>query len=201
MPPLVKYIRNQKEKIEISLDSYHFETLQKAYEVGIDVVNDVSGLCDDRIIDFIAEKKIQTILMHNRAIAVNENLVVNKEVGTALEVAKWVRDKINHLKRHGVEKSQLIFDVGIGFGKNAYQSIRILKNIESYRAFGLPIYVGHSKKSFLKAINFEKDLSDGEKTLIISQFLIGRGVDYLRVHDVLEHKNLIKNLSEDLVIK
>lgn len=198
LPQLAKYLKNQSNKIEISLDSYHFETIKKAHEIGIDVVNDVSGLIDDRIVNFIAEKKIKTVLMHNQKISIDENLIVNREMGIVLEVAKWIRDKIHYLKKHGIEKSQLILDVGIGFGKNAQQSIRILKNIDSYKGFELPIYVGHSKKSFLRAINFEENLTESEKTLIISKFLIKKNVDYLRVHDVLEHKNLIKNYQQDL---
>ena len=52
----------------------------------------------------------------------------------------------------------------------------------------LPIYVGHSKKSFLDAIKIEGDRA--QKTLIISKFLLQKKVDFLRVHDVLRHKEI-----------
>ena len=93
-------------------------------------------------------------------------------------------------RKKGVKKSQLIFDVGIGFGKNALQSIRILKNIDAFRVLGLPLYVGHSKKSFLDAINFSdfhlpnETFDRTKKTLVISKYLAHKNVDFIRVHDV-----------------
>jgi dihydropteroate synthase len=112
----------------------------------------------------------------------------------------WAREKISYLGKRGVKKSQLIFDVGIGFGKNAAQSIRILKNIGSFTILGLPLYVGHSKKSFLDEVNCsnfseeKKDLNRAEKTLIISKYLAQKNVEFLRVHDVKENlKTMFEN--------
>ena len=95
-----------------------------------------------------------------------------------------------YLEEKGVKQSQLIFDVGIGFGKDALQSIRILKNIDAFRVLGLPLYVGHSKKSFLKKINFSNlgdNLDISDKSLIISKYLMLKKVDFLRIHDVKSH--------------
>jgi len=180
----------KKHKIQTSIDSYHFETIKKAHEIGVDVVNDVSGLIDEKIIDFIAEKNITTILMHNLAIHASADLVVNRNLNLDREIIDWAQKKISFLEAKKVKKSQLIFDPGIGFAKDALQSIRILKNIDLYRILGLPLYVGHSKKSFLDAIDIEGDRS--EKTLEVSKFLIGKNVDFLRVHDVEDHQKLLR---------
>ncbi|MBM3579230.1 MAG: dihydropteroate synthase [Alphaproteobacteria bacterium] len=171
--------------IKISIDSYHFETIQKAHDLGVDIINDVSGLIDKRIIDFIAAKNITTILMHNLAIHSNPNLIVNQHLNINAEILRWASEKIFSLTKKGVKKSQLIFDPGIGFSKDAAQSIRILKNIDSYRALGLPLYVGHSKKSFLDALDIPGDRA--QKTLEVTKFLAERNVEFLRVHDVREN--------------
>jgi len=188
LPAIIFTAKNAPRPIKTSLDSYHFENLKKAHELGIDVINDVSGLVDARIIDFIAAKNIETILMHNLQVLPIEGALVNQNLNLCSEIFAWAQKKIAALQKKGVKKSQLIFDPGIGFGKDAAQSIRILKNIENFRALNLPIYVGHSKKSFLDALKIDGDR--GQKTLIISKFLLQKKVDFLRVHDVAAHVQL-----------
>ncbi len=192
LPAVISEIKKHP-KIQSSIDSYHFENIKKAYELGIDVINDVSGLIDERIIEFIAEKNITTILMHNLAIHANPDLLVNQHLNINDEIISWAQNKISALEKKGVKKSQLIFDPGIGFAKDAQQSLRILKNIDAYRVLGLSLYVGHSKKSFLDALEIEGDRA--EKTLEISKFLIEKKVDFLRVHDVLLHKKLLASCN------
>ena len=175
--------------IQTSIDSYHFETIQKAQEIGVEIVNDVSGLIDKKIVEFVAAKNISVILMHNLAIHANPDLIVNQHLSITQEILAWASIKISALEKKNVRKSQLIFDPGIGFAKNAEQSIRILKNIDAYRILGLPLYIGHSKKSFLNALNIYGDRA--EKTLEISKFLVEKNVEFLRVHDVKAHHDLI----------
>lgn len=191
-----KFNQTYKKNIQTSIDSYHFPTIKKSYELGVDIINDVSGLADEKIIEFIAAKNITTVLMHNLRIPTNPELIINPNLNVTEEILNWAQKKINYLAKKGVKKSQLIFDPGIGFGKDAPQSIRILKNIDAYRILGLPLYVGHSKKSFLDKIDCldfsenGEDLNRAEKTLIISEYLIEKGVEFIRVHDVKEHIEL-----------
>lgn len=191
LPAVISQIKKFPKKIETSIDSYHFETIVKSYETGVDVINDVSGLADERIVNFIAEKNIKTVLMHNAPVPVDPTLIINPHIGITGEILSWGRKKIFDLGKKGVKKSQLIFDPGIGFNKNAQQSIRILRNIDAYRVLGLPLYIGHSKKSFLEEVKIPGDRA--EKTLVISKYLIEKKVDYLRIHDVKNHRELIKN--------
>ena len=190
LPAAVKQVelfnRQNKSSVQISLDSYHLENIKKAHDLGVQIINDVSGLVNQQLIEFIAKNNIITILMHNLAIHANPDLIINPHLNINQEIISWAKDKIQKLTEFGVKKEQLIFDPGIGFAKNADQSIIILKNILDYRILDLPIYVGHSNKSFLDKVGI-KDRGRSEKTLIISKYLIKKGVDYLRVHDVAAH--------------
>ncbi|MBL6665317.1 MAG: dihydropteroate synthase [Rickettsiales bacterium] len=194
LPDIIKVVKNSEKKVKTSIDSYHFDNIKRAYDVGVDIINDVTGLSDPRVVDFIAAKNIETVLMHNEKVDPLPDTVINEHLNLTHKIIDWAHAKLRYLTKKGVSKSQLVFDVGIGFGKDANQSIRVLKYINNYKIMGLPVYVGHSKKSFLKAIDFSHygdDLDESQKTLIISQYLINRGVDYLRVHDVKEHSSLI----------
>lgn len=201
LPEIVRRVREfsvqNGREVLISIDSYNFETIKKAYDCGVDIINDVSGLRDERVVDFVAKNGVKVVLMHNLAIASNPDIVVNAAMGAAEAVFEWGRGKIADLEEKGVKKSQIIFDPGIGFAKNAQQSIRILKNIAIYRDLGVEIYVGHSKKRFLDEIyrNWAGEPGDmvvrGDKTVLVSEFLVAKGVDYLRVHDVGRHVGLV----------
>jgi dihydropteroate synthase len=193
LPKLISAVKNfnkiHHKNIQTSIDSYHLETIIFAHKIGVEIINDVSGLIDEKIIDYIAQNNLTAILMHNLAIHSNPDLIVNRDLNVVDEIINWAQQKIAYLTSKKIQKSQLIFDPGIGFAKNSTQSIRILKNINAFRILALPIYVGHSKKSFLDAINFpsQPNLDRTAKTLILSQYLAQKNVDYLRVHDVKEN--------------
>ena len=201
LPKLIFAIKNfnkiHNKNIQTSIDSYHLETIIFAHKIGVEIINDVSGLIDEKIIDYIAQNNLTAILMHNLAIHSNPELIVNRDLNVVEEIISWAHQKINYLTARKIQKSQLIFDPGIGFAKNSTQSIRILKNINAFRVLNLPIYVGHSKKSFLDAINIpsQPNLDRTAKTLILSQYLAQKNVEYLRVHDVKENIGAI-NIKE-----
>ena len=201
LPKLIFAIKNfnkiHNKNIQASIDSYHLETIIFAHKIGVEIINDVSGLIDEKIIDYIAQNNLTAILMHNLAIHSNPELIVNRDLNVVEEIISWAHQKINYLTARKIQKSQLIFDPGIGFAKNSTQSIRILKNINAFRVLNLPIYVGHSKKSFLDAINIpsQPNLDRTAKTLILSQYLAQKNVEYLRVHDVKENIGAIDSIS------
>jgi len=206
LPAIISEVKifNQKsaKKVTTSIDTRHFFTAKKSYEAGIDIINDVSGLVDEKIIDLIAKNNITTILMHNSAIQSIAGVVINRNLNLTAEILKWAEDKISYLEKRGVKKSQLIFDVGIGFGKDSLQAVGILKNIEAYRRLDLPLYVGHSKKSFLDIIDFSdfyeagEEFDRAEKTLVISKYLAKKNVDFIRIHDVARNLALINSNSK-----
>jgi|LauGreSuBDMM15SN_2_FD.fasta_scaffold16936_2 dihydropteroate synthase len=201
LPKLIFAIKNfnkiHHKNIQTSIDSYHLETIIFAHKIGVEIINDVSGLIDEKIIDYIAQNNLTAILMHNLAIHSNPELIVNRDLNVVDEIISWAHQKINYLTARKIQKSQLIFDPGIGFAKNSTQSIRILKNINAFRVLDLPIYVGHSKKSFLDALNIpsQPNLDRTAKTLILSQYLAQKNVEYLRVHDVKENVEAIDSVA------
>lgn len=195
-----RFNKKTGKKVQISIDSYHFETIKEAFAMGVEIVNDVSGLEDEKIVDLVAKTGVKTVFMHSLSVPTNPEIIINDAINVVDEILRWGREKIAFLEAHGVKKSQLIFDPGIGFSKNAGQSIRILKNIERFKELGVPIYVGHSKKRFFDEI-FKNATSPenkeelmklrAQKTLLVSEFLASKNVDFIRVHDVLENKKAI----------
>jgi len=188
-----QYNKENNKNIKTSIDSYHYQVIKKSHQLGVNIINDISGLVDQDIIKYIAKNNITTILMHNLSIHANPEIIINQHLDINREIIRWAQEKIKFLENFKISKSQLIFDPGIGFSKNSEQSIQILKNISSYKILNMPIYIGHSMKSFLDKVDIKGNRH--EKTLQISKFLIENGVDYLRIHDVKSHNNLCQKPS------
>lgn len=182
-----------KNNVKISLDSRHYQTIKKGLDLGIDIVNDVTGFVDSKIANICATSSASLILMHNLGAPARKDVIIDENLDEIEEIKNWAKKKINYLLNLGIKKENIIFDVGIGFGKNAKQSINILNNIEEFKTLGIEIYVGHSRKSFLREYSFKTEINSEDKdlqTLEISKDLIKKGVNYLRVHNVKIHKPL-----------
>ncbi len=220
-----EFSRKNNKEIELSIDTYHFKTAQKAVEAGFDMINDVSGLQDEKMIELAAKTGVKAVFMHSLSVPANPEIIINKALNVVDEILAFAHRKIKYLQERGIKKSQLIFDPGLGFSKDAEQSIRILKNINRFKELDIPIYIGHSKKSFLDKINDDFDYQKGfalpsmdrhaslcetcddgnnkntasnfeekmqiraRKTVAITKFLMQNGVDYVRVHDVLQNRD------------
>ena len=180
-------------QVEISIDSRHYQTLEKLNKY-IHYINDVSGLADQRIIDLLlANPASKLILTHSLTVPADPNTVLNSQCDVILELLSWLKQKYTLLKTYNIEDKQIIFDPGIGFGKTAQQSIEIIKRIDELKVLNLAVYVGHSRKSFMKSIAQQNDHIDMQ-TLAITSFLIAKHIEYLRVHDFKNNYTVLNTL-------
>jgi dihydropteroate synthase len=173
----------QTHSFKISIDSYKPAIIAKALAIGVDIVNDVSGLKNLEVIPILKKYNCDYVLMHSLTIPANKAVVLSEGVDVVEELYNFANQKIKLLEKNGISKKRIIFDVGIGFGKSAEQNIELIKNIEFFHKLNCRLMVGHSRKSFLNYFGNvdsidKKDLA----TNIISEFLKGK-VDYLRVHN------------------
>ena len=188
LPKIINQIKINHPQIEISLDSRHHQTIAKALDLGIDIINDVSGFDDDNMIRLAAQSGKKIVVMHNLGAPSDKNKIIPEDLDVAEVLLNFMKVKLEKLEKAGIKKEKIIFDPGIGFGKNAKQSIYILENIEKLQNLEIPLLIGHSKKSFLDEMDFGKTKTREEKTILVSANLAKRGVEYLRVHDVRKNK-------------
>ncbi|HPV57831.1 MAG TPA: dihydropteroate synthase, partial [Tenuifilaceae bacterium] len=109
------------------------------------------------------------------------------------EIFIYFNEKIEKLKRLGV--NDIIIDPGFGFGKTIEHNYTILKNLNAFRLFELPILAGVSRKSMIyKSLNTnpEKALNG---TSVLNTIALNNGATILRVHDVKEAVETIKLLE------
>jgi dihydropteroate synthase len=177
--------------IKISLDSRNFDTFKKALDLGIDIINDVSGLADKRVAGLAKEYGCKIIMMHNLGLPANPKVLIDESQNPTEYIAGQLKEMKNILISEGVKPEQIILDPGIGFGNNSGQAVEILRNIELIKNIGSTVMVGHSRKSFLNQITTipysERDL----ETHVISIYLAIKNIDIIRVHDLLGTKRAL----------
>lgn len=190
--PVLEYSKNFN--IPISIDTRSSIVAEKCLEFGVDIINDVSGLkYDKNMASVIAKHKNATlILQHSLGSEINMseehhyNYVVD-------DVYNDLYQQIEFAKFNGIEN--IILDVGIGFDKSRDENFEILRRIEEFYALGYPMMTGISRKSTLglqNASNEEKDIF----TLSLNTLAVNQKVDYLRVHNVKIHKQMLKIMHE-----
>jgi 2-amino-4-hydroxy-6-hydroxymethyldihydropteridine diphosphokinase/dihydropteroate synthase len=172
----------------LSIDTYHYETARAAIENGFDIINDVGALSDERMLDILADAKhARYVLTHSLSVPPKKDLIVDGDPVAALK--KFLDAKMELFAKRGVAPERIFFDPGLGFGKDPYQSFAILNALKEFQNYGVRILVGHSRKSFLNALNESTATRDAD-TLALSMKL-APFADVLRVHTPVEHQNAL----------
>ena len=103
---VIKAIREQNEKIPISVDTQKVSVARASIAAGADFVNDVSGLTDPELAGFVDDSKCSVVLMRHRALG--PNLVE--------DCSKQTLDLVKNAQAAGIDSAKLILDPGLGFG-------------------------------------------------------------------------------------
>ena len=178
-----------KRCLDISIDTYHYETMKRAIDVGVNYINDVSGGKESRILDLIAANShVNYICMHSLVLPADKTV----RVKSINEIFDWAYDKIQECERYGIQNERITIDPGLGFVTNAGQSLELIKSIEQLQKLGAKICVGHSRKSFFEAMTDRPPQERDIETLAASLYMLSKKVDYVRVHNVEMHKRAFK---------
>ena len=137
------------------------------------------------MIKLAKESSADWVAMHQLTLPVNPSITISNDSRPEKLLQSWLEDQLESWQSEGLDLNRIIFDPGIGFGKNHLQSLEILRHAGEFRDYGLRTLIGHSRKSFIKSFSIynDRDLL----TVGASLSLCEQGVDIIRVHDVPSH--------------
>jgi len=185
--PLLEYLADDPLRPRLSVDTYHPETARQALRLGIDMINDVSGLSNPAMLELARDNRADWVAMHSLSLPVKNGETLPRGTSARVAVEAWVSERVEQWDKAGIDLNRVILDPGIGFGKDALQSLELLRSAGQFRRHGLRVLIGHSRKSFLSKLTgtslADKDLA----TLGASLALADQRVDILRVHNVPMH--------------
>lgn len=186
------HLKNFVIKPKISIDTYHPETALRALKLGVDWINDVKGLTEPGMQLMANSYSCDLVMMHHLTVPVKKNDCFPLEKNPVELTYSWAEHQIELLSNQGISPERLIFDIGIGYGKTASQSLELIQAIEEFKKLGVRLLVGHSRKSFLQQFTENSPRDRDIETTILSLHLLKKSVDYLRVHNVSMHSRAFK---------
>lgn len=171
----------------LSLDTRHPEVAEKGLNSGVDIVNDVGGLTSPDMIALARDSGSDWVAMHHVTVPADPQIVLPSDRDPFEGVERWLERRMEAWVAQGLDLGRIIFDPGIGFGKNSLQSLRLLRRAGEFRRQGMRVLVGHSRKSFMKGFSGAGEVDNDLATLGASLHLCAQGVDIIRVHNVPLH--------------
>jgi len=171
-------------KTPISIDTYRASVARRALDAGAQIVNDISGLRFDRDMASVVEGAAAgVVLMHSRGS--RETLHRQTRMQNAVEeVLHGLAASVEKARGRGVSAKAIVIDPGIGFGKDAAESLILLKRLSEFSKLGYPLLAGTSRKSFIRFLTKDAPEARSWGTAATVVAAIINGAHIVRVHDV-----------------
>lgn len=194
--PVLKVLRKEFKKVFLSVDTYKYLVAKAAVEEGVDIINDITALrSSPQMTLLIRRYKLGCILMHMKGTP--QTMQVNPRYkDVTAEIIDFFKERLKFCNLRGINRSQILIDPGIGFGKRLEDNARIINELYKFKVLGQPIFLGLSRKSFIGKIlkvGLDQRLAGTIAASIIS---LTKGANILRVHDVRETAQAIKVASK-----
>jgi dihydropteroate synthase len=180
LKPVIKRLM-EEVAVPISVDTCKPAVADQTLYLGAHIINDISGLRDERMLEVVARHGVPVVAMHMRG---EPKTMQNDPQYTDVvaEVHQSLEESIQRARRTGIQ--QVIIDPGIGFGKTAEHNLLLLKRLTEFSSLGCPLLVGTSRKSFIGRITGAEVGDRLSGTLATVAIAVLHGADIVRVHDV-----------------
>ena len=180
-----------KWNIPISIDTYHPQNMNKALELGIDIVNDVHALRTGNALQVVASYSCGICLMHmhGEPLSMQNDPITDHVVDRVLS---FFADRLAVMDSAGISRSRIAIDPGVGFGKSVQQNFQLLKDQSQLLCFNLPLLVGWSRKSSLGAVTGLPVHERIIPSVVAALIAVQKGASIIRVHDVKETISALK---------
>lgn len=172
----------------VSIDTRNASTMRAALDAGARIVNDVSALRHDpAAMAAVAESGAPVVLMHMLGLDARAMQRDPRYDDVALDVAGFLRGRVEAAERAGVPRDRIAVDPGIGFGKTVGQNLALIERLPLLAGLGCRILLGASRKRSLGVISGEAAAGRrAAPSVAAALFGISRGASIVRVHDVAE---------------
>ena len=197
----IKIIQNLSN-IPISVDTCRATVAKDALDMGVDVINDISGLKYDKNMSKVVEKYNPSLILcsySNRAVKGNLISITKQLLNESVKIAE----------RAQISKNKIVLDPAIGFFRRpsdvknnipytkitsdwVERDVEIIKKLNRLKS-NFPILVSISNKSFLGKLLGKEDPDDRNTGTAIAEMLsILNGASIIRTHNPKITSDVIK---------
>lgn len=182
--PVVDLLLKNFPDMIVSVDTFRSRIAAHCLEAGAAMVNDISGGdLDPKMMKTIAHFQVPYIIMHMRGTP--QTMMQHLQYDDLLtEIRFEFSEKIARARQ--LKINDIILDPGFGFSKDRAQNFKLLKYLDLFETFEIPILVGLSRKSMIyKTLNTTPENALNGSTAL-HMYALKQGARILRVHDVKE---------------
>lgn len=188
LPEIIKHT-----SLPVSVDTFVPEVAERCIDAGAAIINDVSGVFNEKTAELIKRSGAGWILMHGGVATGRAESVADYPGGAALSVQNFFDSATEYAAAHGIPVEKICLDPGFGFSKDEMQNIELLKNLGTLNTHGAALLSALSRKRFVGAVSDEPDAAKrDEATLICNTLSVIGGADIIRVHNVPLHAKAIR---------
>ncbi|MEL0102169.1 MAG: dihydropteroate synthase [Gammaproteobacteria bacterium] len=176
----------------ISVDTTSSEVAEAAINLGVGMINDISGGKDDeQMMALVAKHNMYYCIMHMQGSPKNmQDNPSYKDVVS--EISTFLNSQANKAIKLGINKEKIILDPGIGFGKKTVHNLDILKNLNKFSNLGYYTLLGTSRKKIFSEVAKKNNPEDRVAgTCATSALGVMSNINIFRVHDVWQNKQAI----------
>ena len=169
----------------LSIDTSTPEVMREAAQAGAGLLNDVRAFSREGAMAAAVASQLPVSLMHmsDEPDRMQEQ---TEYVDVVTDVKAFLAHRIAACREAGIAKDQVMIDPGFGFGKTVAQNYEMLRRLEEFASFDLPILVGVSRKSMIGAITGRPASERVVPSAVLAVMAAARGASVIRVHDVAE---------------
>ncbi|MGO2811662.1 MAG: dihydropteroate synthase [Brevibacterium aurantiacum] len=187
--PVIEAVAHSHPDVLISVDTWRHEVAQAACTAGAGLLNDTWAGVDPELASVAAKNDVGIVCSHTGGLAPRTDAHRNRYGLSAGEVVERTLDGVIGLAEAaldaGVAAEKIIIDPTPDFGKNTYQSLRLLRELETFTDTGFRVLLAISRKDFVgEAIG---DVAPGERlngTIAATALAVAKGAAMIRTHDV-----------------
>jgi len=198
-------IVQQVSNIPISVDTCTSYVAKQALDLGVDIINDISGLkYDVNMINVISNYEVFVVLT-----AFSKTIIAGNYL---TQTTKLLKQSLDLARSINIPKEKIILDPGIGFFRNSgvgklftridscwlSRDLSIIRNLK-YIKLNHPMLISVSNKSFIGKLLHKTKSEDRLFGSIAAEAIsVYNGADIVRTHNVLETKDAIM-IAEKLI--
>jgi dihydropteroate synthase len=196
------------EGVAVSVDTSKPEVARAAIDAGAVIVNDVTGLTTQAMLDVCAATRVGVVIMHMQGTPAT--MQDDPTYGNVVaEVRSFLAAQCLRALTGGIRIESIAIDPGIGFGKSFDHNLELLRHLDAFTHLGYPLLIGTSRKGFLGTIlepsrGRTRPAERDAATAATVAAAVLRGASILRVHNValcadvaLTAKAMVPTRSDD----
>ena len=184
--PTIWRLRAARPDALISVDTAKLEVAIEAVDAGARYINDTTAFRNNpEMASFVADRGLTCCLMHMQG---DPRTMQNnpRYENVVDDVKAFLEERMTFAMSEGVPEESIHLDPGIGFGKTLEHNLRLLNRLDEIVAFGRPVVIGTSRKSFIGEITGAEPADRLPGTIATNVIGFMHGASIFRVHDVAE---------------